>query len=155
MVKRKQPKHVQGILLAGGIIFICASVYFLVNGIYTYVQQFGQKDWKVTTAKVISVDERRRSSGGTHNTRSHFTVYDIYYQYEADGNVYTGTIYESRDRSDYGDAFEIKYDPESPKDSTKYLEPAPGFVVSGVLGFVVFGTIGLRMASSARGKNKK
>ena len=144
---KRQSKLVQGILLAVGIIFICGAVYFFVHGINTYIQQFDQKDWKVTTATVINVDERRKSSGGRHTT--HHTVYDIYYQYEAEGNIYTDAIYGVNTGMKYGETFDIKYNPEAPQNSTHYLEPTWGFVISGVFGCIVFGTIGLYMVRNA------
>ena len=152
MVKRNQSKLVQGILFAAGMIFICASVYFLIHDIHTYIQQFDQRDWRVKTATVINVDERIESNPGPS---SHYTVYDIYYQYEANGNIYTGVIYGMNAGKENGETFDIKYDPEAPQDSTQYLKPTFGFVVSGVLGFIIFGTIGLRMVGSSLPHKKK
>lgn len=154
MAKKKQSKWVRGILFAAGIIFICAGVYFFIHGIHTYIQQVGQWDWQVTTATVINVDERRKSGGGRHN-RSHRTVYDIYYQYEADGDLYTDVIYGVNAGKKYGESFDIKYDPKAPQNSTHNLQPAPGAVVSGVLGALVFGAAGLYLARSAVFKKKQ
>lgn len=148
MEKRNQSKSVKVVLLAAGIGFICASIYFLFHGIYSYARQFDQTDWKTTTATVVNVDRRR--NGHTHNY-----YYDIYYQYEAGGNVYNGAVYGINVSRKIGETFNVKYDPEDPSDSTHYLEPTFSTVVSGILGFVVFGGIGLRTVKSALPKNKK
>ena len=150
MGKRKQSKSVQVVLLAGGILFACASLYLLVGGIWNYVRQFDQKDWKMTTATVINVN--RRSSGHRHRS---YNSYDIYYQYEAGGNIYTDAIYGLNAGRAVGDTFDIKYDPEAPQDSTQYLEPTLGIAVSGFFGFVIFGAIGLRLIQSSFSKRKK
>lgn len=150
MGKRKQSKSVQVVLLAGGILFACASLYLLISGIWNYAKQFDQKDWKITTATVINVN--RRSSGFRHRS---YDIYDIYYQYEADGDIYADAVYGSNVRKAIGDTFDVKYDPEAPQDSTLYLEPTLGIVVSSFFGFVIFGAIGLRMIQSSFPKRKK
>ncbi len=147
MGKRNQSKSVKVVLLAAGIVFICASIYFLFHGIYSYAKQFDQRDWKTTTATVVNVDRRR--NGHHRNYR-----YDIYYQYEAGGNVYNGAIYGINAPRKVGKTFDVKYDPEAPQDSTQYLEPTFGIVVSGLLGLVIFGGIGLRMVKNALPKSK-
>ncbi len=150
MGKRKQSKAVRVVLLAAGSLFICASIYFLVHGIQNYVRQFEQTDWEITTATVINV-EANRTVRRNHRVSS----YDIYYQYEAEENIYTGVIYRVNARRKVGETFDVKYDPDAPQDSTHYLEPTSGFVVSGFFGFVIFGAIGLRMIQSSFPKRKK
>lgn len=100
--------------------------------------QFEQTDWEVTTATVINVEAHRTVR---HNLRD--SSYDIYYQYEAGGNVYTGVIYRLNAGRKVGETFDVKYDPEAPQNATHYLELTSGFVVSGLFGFVVFGAIGI------------
>lgn len=149
MAKQKQSERIQIILFAAGFIFACGGIYLLVNGINTYINQFDQKDWSVTTATVINVDEYRIG----HKSRS--TRYNILYQYEAQGNVYTGEIYGSNAPKKLGETFEIKYNPDAPEESTRYLEPTFGIVVSSVIGFIIFGFIGFRMIQSTLPKKKK
>ncbi|MFR8001566.1 MAG: DUF3592 domain-containing protein [Hydrogeniiclostridium sp.] len=132
-----------------GIIFICFGIASFSIGITGYIEQLGQRDWSVTTATVINIDEYR--SG--HKNRS--TRYNILYQYEANGNVYTGEIVKSNTPKTLGETLEIKFDPDAPENSTQYLEPAPGFVVSGVIGFIIFGLIGYRMIRGPLLKKKK
>lgn len=150
MGKRKQSKSVQVVLLVGGILFACASLYLLISSIWNYEKQFDQTDWKITTATVINVN--RRSGGFRHRS---YGIYDIYYQYEAGGNIYTDAIYGLNAEKTVGDTFPIKYDPEAPQDSTRFLEPTLGIAVSGCFGFVIFGAIGLRMIQSSFSKRKK
>lgn len=150
MGKKKQSKSVSVILLAAGIVFICASLYISFCNIRYYVKQFDQKDWKITTATVINV-ERHSSSRRYRNNY----YYDIYYQYEAEENIYNGVIYRINASRKIGETFDIKYDPEAPQDSTHYLEPTFGIVVSGIIGFIIFGGIGIRMVQISLPKKKK
>lgn len=124
-----------------GITIICFGIAFFIMGITGYIQQLGQRDWSVVTATVINVDERTESSGGRHGHRSHRTVYDILYQYEANGNVYTGEIVKNNAPKKLGETLEIKYDPDAPENSTEYLEPSPGFLVSGIVALLVSGLL--------------
>lgn len=124
-----------------GIIIICFGIAFFVMGITGYIQQLGQRDWAVATATVINVDKRTESGGGRHSPRSHRTVYDIIYQYEANGNVYTGEILKSNTSKRLGETFSIKFNPDAPEDSTEYLEPSPGFLVSGIIALMVSGLL--------------
>lgn len=149
MAKKKQSKRTQITLFVVGLLFACGGIYLLINGINTYINQFDQKDWPVTTATVINVDEYR-SGHRSRNTR-----YNILYQYEAEGNVYTGEIYRNNAPKKLGETFEIKYNPDAPEESTRYLEPAFGIVVSGVIGFIIFGFIGFRMIRNTLPKKKK
>lgn len=136
------------------IIIICFGIAFFVMGITGYIQQLGQRDWSVATATVINVDKRTESGGGRHGHRSHRTVYDILYQYEANGNVYTGEIVKSNAPKKLGETLEIKFDPDAPENSTKYLEPSPGFLVSGIIALLVSGLIAFRIIRQYCKKNK-
>ena len=149
MKKHKQSKQIQVVLFIAGFIFACGGIYLLINGINTYINQFDQKDWPVTTATVINVDEYR--SG--HKSRS--TRYNIIYQYEADENIYTGEIYRNNSSKKIGETFEIKYIPENPGVSTRYLEPSFGIVVSGLIGFIIFGFMGYCIMRKALPKKEK
>lgn len=141
---RKGGKFGRGVLIAAGLVFLCAAIYFLVYDVYAYCRQFEQKDWPTATATVIHVEARREGRRGHYHTR-----YDIYYQYEAAGDLYSGAIYGLNAARQYGESFSVKYDPSAPSDSTHYLEPEFGLLVSGVLGFAVFGLAGGHMVRSA------
>ncbi len=140
----KQSKFARGVLLAAGILFLCAAVYFLAYDIHAYAHQFEERGWPAAEATVIHVEPHREGGRGHRHTR-----YNIYYQYEAEGSLYTGIIYDLNAPKDYGETFFVKYDPSAPADSTHYLEPEFGLLVSGVLGFVVFGLAGWHMVRSA------
>lgn len=145
----KQRKSKRMILFVAGFIFACGGIYLFVSGINTYIKQFDQKDWPVTVATVINVDEYR--SG--HKSRS--KRYSILYQYEAEGDVYTGKIHGNNAPKKLGETFEIKYNPDARQESTRYLEPTFGIVVSNVIGFIIFGFAGYRMIRSALPKEEK
>ncbi len=149
MAKQKQSERISIILFVAGFIFACGGIYLLACGINTYINQFDQKNWPVTTAVVINVDAYR--SGW----KSHNTYYNIIYQYEAGGNVYTGKIHGNNAPKKLGETFEIKYNPDKPEESTRYLEPTFGIVVSSLIGFIIFGFAGYRMMRSALPKKKK
>ena len=147
---RKDSKFGRGILFAAGLIFASAAIYFLAYDVHAYCRQFEQKDWPMATATVIHVEARREGRRGHYHTR-----YDIYYQYEAAGNLYSGAIYGLNAARQYGERFPVKYDPRSPENSTHYLEPTWGIVASGILGLLIFGLAGGLMMRSALGKKKK
>lgn len=151
MGQKRQTKMARGILFLGGILFLCAAVYFLVYDVTMYAKQFGQRDWKETTATVTQVEKRRERSG----RHGHRTDYDIYYRYEVEGQAYTGAILDVNAGKPVGETFPVKYDPEMPQTSTHYLKPTFGFVASGLIGAVVFGAIGYRMVRAPFPKKKK
>lgn len=102
-------------------------------GMVGYMQQVDQRGWPVATATVINVDRRRESSGAPHGYRNYRTVYDILYQYEANGNIYMGEILKANAPKKLGETFPIKFNPNAPEESTKYLEPSLGFLISASL----------------------
>lgn len=138
-----------------GIAFLFFAISFLAIELSGYVRQLGQRDWSVATATVINVDERTETGGGRHGHRSYHIVYDILYQYEANGNVYTGEILKNNVPKKLGETLEIKYNPDAPENSTTALEPAPGKIVMGVIMFIVFGLLGCRMIWGPWVKKKK
>lgn len=149
MAKQKQSKGIRIILIAAGFLFVCGGFYLFVNGLISYIGQFGQRNWLVATASVINVDEY---SDGYKNKS---TRYNILYQYEAEGNIFTGQIRGSNAPKKLGETLEVKYDPDAPERSTPYLEPTFGIVASGIIGFLIFGFIGYRMIRSAMPEREK
>ena len=143
MAEQKQSKGIRVILAAAGFLFVCGGFYLFVNGLISYIGQFGQKNWPVATAAVINVDENKS------------TRYNILYQYEAEGSIFTGRIQGSNVPKKLGETFKVKYDPNAPEKSTPYLEPAFGIVVSSISGFLIFGFIGYRMIRSAVPKKEE
>ena len=100
---RKGGKFGRGVLIAAGLVFLCAAIYFLVYDVYAYCRQFEQKDWPTATATVIHVEARREGRRGHYHTR-----YDIYYQYEAAGDLYSGAIYGLNAARQYGMRLALK-----------------------------------------------
>lgn len=149
MEKQKSKLQVHIFVLIVGIVYAVAGIYFLINGICTYINQFDQKDWPVTTATVINADEYR--SGRKHRS----TRYDIIYQYETDKDIYTGKLYRSNAPKKIGDTFEIKYNPDAPYESTQYTRPTFGIAVSGAIGFCIFGCVGFCLIKRAFGKRNR
>lgn len=129
-----------------GIFVLCFGIAFFVMGMVGYMQQVDQRDWSVATATVINVDRRRESSGAPHGYRNYRTVYDILYQYEANENIYMGEILKANAPKKLGETFPIKFNPNAPEESTKYLEPSLGFLISGIATLIAaFGLIGFFM----------
>lgn len=147
MAKEMRTKRVRVLALIVGIVFACGGVYFLINGIFSYANQFKQEAWPVATATVINVDKYR--SG--HKGRS--KRYDIIYQYETDSDIFTGTVYRSNFAKNIGDTLEVKYNPDAPNESTVSTEPTLGFLISGILAFIIFGFIGFRLIRGAFGRS--
>lgn len=125
MAKRKQSKWVRGIWSAAGLLFICGAVYFFIHGIHTYVQQIDRGTGGPQRQR-LSMSTSAGKAAADGRTRSHHTVYDIYYQYEADGGLYTDVIYGMNAGKKYGESFAVKYDPEAPQNATHHLQPDPG-----------------------------
>lgn len=126
-------------LTTTAIIFLICSFTAFWNGSVNYKIQTEQLNWEITNAEVYHVSERIVSSNGKSHMRSY--EYDIYYRYTVDGQSYTGVIEDQNSPQNIGDTFEIKYNPESPEESTHILEPSRSYIVSGS----VFGGTGLAL----------
>lgn len=136
----------QGLLVVLGVTFIGYGIYCFGYGVKAYARQLDQRDWTRTTAEVIAVKSKR-------DGRTKF--YDIAYEYAVDGDVFSGIADGELHSKEPGDSIEIKYNPDSPKDSTGLLEPRISVVIMNFLGMVVFGlmgTIPLRRAFPRRKK---
>lgn len=99
----KRFKGFNPVLFAAAVIFLCVTVYSLVSNVTVYVRQ---RDWPVTTATVIDVAENGKE-------------YNITYQYEARGNVYTGKLHRVRLRYGFGETLTVRYDPDAPEKSVR------------------------------------
>lgn len=144
----KKRKKLSVVNLLFGIIFFCGAIYLLVNGLSNYIERVKQSDWIETDAVVISVNESVESSGVGLRHTTYRTVYDVEYQYDVDGNKQMGTIYHSSDKKEAGEIFKIKYNPADPSKSTDELKASGGYILTGMLGFVLIGAIGLLLLSS-------
>ena len=99
----KRFKGFNPMLFAAAVIFLCVTVYSLVSNVTVYVRQ---RNWPVTAATVIDVAENGKE-------------YNITYQYEARGNVYTGKLHRVRLRYGFGETLAVRYDPDAPEKFTR------------------------------------
>lgn len=123
-----------------GIIFVVSSVIAFSNGRLNYKKQLEQSDWEITNATVSYVQEDFDYSHGSSRT-----YYDIHYDYVVDDQIYSGIIQDRSLPEDIGKSFEIKYDPQSPEESTHILEPSKSFITSGT----VFGILAIVLITSS------
>lgn len=143
MINRKESNFVRVLTFVMGLIFVCGGLYFLIDGIHSYINQLRQKDWKSATAVVINVEEYHTGH------KSHSIRYNIMYQYETENDIYTGKIYRTASPKNLGDMLEIKYNPLSPNQSTTYINPNFKIIISGCIAFLIYGFIGFCMIRSA------
>ncbi len=131
-----------------GIGFIIAAIYLVVGSVQDYSAQLNQQDWTVITAEVSDVSSRVVSSGSSrrHGGSNSRTVYDIIYEYEVDGKTYTGEHNGASSIKLIGDEIKIKYDPDSPKESTTTLLPKLSSLIIPLIAAGVFGTAGLAIS---------
>ena len=118
-----------------GLVVLIFGIRMIAEGTLTYINQHKQNDWIVTNAEVTDVSSWLRDSKPQHSQRS--TVYDITYEYEVRGSVYSGKLYSQPNPLLVGDEMKIKYNPDSPEESTTSLSPSThDFLV-----FVIFGLV--------------
>ena len=117
-----------------GIIVLIFGLRMIGEGIYNYIDEHNQKDWISITAEVIDINSEYSHSTSRHNSR---VSYDITYQYEVNGKTYSDVLYNRDKALSLGDNIKIKYDPETPEDSTDILSPS----LNNLIVFLVFGTI--------------
>lgn len=127
-----------------GVIFAAVGVYFIFRNISFFAETLNQRDWKVENAVVVSAEPRYESRGiSSHGGK---LVYDVGYEYTVDGSTYGGMIYGTADYSKkLGSTFEIKYDPNSPGESTHFLSPSVSNLILGIICSVFFIVVSLMM----------
>ena len=117
-----------------GIIVMLQGIRMIGEGVYNYIDEHHQQDWITTTAYVVDISSEYSSSATRHSSD---VDYDITYQYEVDGEAYSDILH-NRDRAlELGTGITIKYDPDSPKNSTDILKPS----LYNLVIFLIFGTI--------------
>lgn len=136
----------QGLLVILSVAFIGYGIYCFGYGVKAYARQLDQREWTRTTAEVIAVKSKR-------DGRTKF--YDIAYEYAVDGDVFSGIADGELHSKEPGDSIGIKYNPDSPKDSTSLLEPRISVVIMNFLGMVVFCLMGTFPLRSVFPKKKK
>lgn len=122
-----------------GIVILIVGIRMIAEGTITYIKQHQQNDWIVIDAEITDVSSRLRNTKSQHKQRS--TVYDITYEYEVDGEIYSYEIRSQPIPCLVGDDIKIKYNPDAPEDSTTSLSPS----ISDLLVFVIFGLIFLAL----------
>lgn len=118
-----------------GVVILIVGIRMIAEGTINYIDQHQQKDWVVINAEVTDISSRLRNTKSQHKQRS--TVYDITYEYEVDGEVYSDEIRSQPTPRLVGDDIRIKYNPDAPEESTTSLSPS----ISDLLVFVIFGLI--------------
>lgn len=118
-----------------GVIILIVGIRMIAEGTINYVDQHKQNDWVVINAEVTDVSSRLRNTKSQHKQRS--SVYDITYEYEVNGEVYSDEIRSQPTPRLVGDDIKIKYNPDAPEESTTSLSPR----LSDLLVFVIFGLI--------------
>lgn len=129
-----------------GLVVLILGIRMIAEGTLTYINQHKQTDWIVITAEVTDVSSRLRGSSSQHSQRN--TVYDITYEYEVDGRIYSGEISSQPTPRLVGDEMKIKYNPDTPEESTTSLSPSThDFLVFVIFG-LVFSTLGFFLSGA-------
>lgn len=141
------------ILALVGVLFCLGGCYFGYFGVSNYQAEQSQKDWPTTDAVVISVEQRRESSGIRHSSST--LVYDVTYEYTVNETLYTGEIKGTVSQKEIGESFPVKYDPESPSVSTYILAPQPDALAANLFGGLFFLAIGIWAIIFPPGRKRK
>lgn len=137
-----------------GIIFTVVGIYFLLHSVNHYIECYNQKDWIVEDAVVTKVEQRIERGGFRVKTRK--LVYDVYYQYDVGGTVYSGVDYSTVDYSvTVGDIIKIKYDPYSYDKNTAEMYPSVTNLIFGMISSGMFVFIALMLTGIIKFKRKK
>lgn len=138
MGKKRQKERFDILLFAAGLFCIGMTLWILISEISEYVQQ---KDWTAATAIVVDVSP-------------HSGDYDVYYQYEAAGDIYTGKFSKVGKRA-LGETIEIRYDPDAPEKSNWVLEMGIKTILKDVFMIAIFWTLGARLIECSLPKKKR
>ena len=129
-----------------GLVMLIVGIGLIADGIGNYVDQSRQKGWITTAATVTDASSQVVRYPTKGRSRTYYT---IVYEYEANGEIYTGSIGHLLSPRLVGDTITVKYDPEMPEENTATLSPnthnlvvllilgtaiaVAGFFLSGVL----------------------
>ena len=103
-----------------GLVMLIVGIGLIVDGIGNYVDQSRQKGWITTAATVTDASSQVVRYPTKGRSRTYYT---IVYEYEANGEIYTGSIGHLLSPRLVGDTITVKYDPEAPEESTTTLSP--------------------------------
>ena len=138
MGKKRQKERFDILMFAAGLFCIGMTLWILISEISEYVQQ---KDWTAATAVVVDVSP-------------HSGDYDVYYQYEAAGDIYTGKFSKVSKRA-LGETIEIRYNPDAPEKSNWVLEMGIKTILKDVFMIAIFWTLGARLIECSLPKKKR
>ena len=103
-----------------GLIMLIVGIGLIADGIGNYVDQSRQKGWITTAATVTDASSQVVRYPTKGRSRTYYT---IVYEYEANGEIYTGSIGHLLSPRLVGDTITVKYDPEMPEENTTILSP--------------------------------
>ena len=103
-----------------GLVMLIVGIGLIVDGIGDYADQSHQKDWISIEATVTDVSSQVVRYPTKGRSRTYYT---IEYEYEANGEIYTGSIGHLLSPRLVGDTITVKYDPEMPEENTTILSP--------------------------------
>ena len=103
-----------------GLVMLIVGIGLIVDGIGNYVDQSRQKGWITTAATVTDASSQVVRYPTKGRSRTYYT---IVYEYEANGEIYTGSIGHLLSPRLVGDTITVKYDPEMPEENTTILSP--------------------------------
>lgn len=103
-----------------GYVMMIVGIVLIVNGIKDYAEQSRQNDWLTTQATVTDASSQVVRYPTKGRSRTYYT---IVYEYEANGEIYTGSIGHLLSPRLVGDTITVKYDPEMPEENTTILSP--------------------------------
>ena len=143
-----------------GYVMMIVGIYLIVNGIKDYAEQSRQNDWLTTQATVTDVSSEVVRYPTKGRSRTYYT---IVYEYEANGEIYTGSIGHLLSPRLVGDTITVKYDPEMPEENTTILSPNTRDLVTllilgtaiAVVGVFLSGVIGLVREFLQKGRTEK
>lgn len=100
-------------------ICVIIGIALAVYSINDYAKECNSMSWTSTDAITVDLDSHEVSSVKRSHT---YTIYEITYEYEVNGESYTGFMY-SENPVALGQVVEIKYNPDNPASSTSLLKP--------------------------------
>lgn len=103
-----------------GLVMLIVGIGLIVDGIGDYADQSHQKDWISIEATVTDVSSQVVRYPTKGRSRTYYTNV---YEYEANGEIYTGSIGHLLSPRLVGDTITVKYDPEMPEENTTILSP--------------------------------
>lgn len=103
-----------------GLVMLIVGIGLIADGIGDYAGQSRQKDWIPIEATVTDASSQVVRYPTKGRSRTYYT---IVYEYEANGEIYTGSIGHLLSPHLVGDTITVKYDPEMPEENTTILSP--------------------------------